>query len=279
MNSIDSKAIVELLRVKHAKDVFVSECKDGPSQFGGHRRLDGWVMERSWANPRVIGYEVKISRSDFLQDDKWQDYLGLCNQLYFVCPNGMIKPEEVPASVGLMYVSKTKTVLFRKKKADFRNPTIPESLYRYILMCRARIAPPGLNNDSDCETSREENLRAWIQRKDERAQLSWEVNKKIREIVDSVREENRRLKRDNETAADVLSMLKEMGIRPEHASRHVVRREIEKRRFGVAQEISYAAKSMEDAIKRFSEALVFGNGRLEKILADQEAEFANGTFV
>lgn len=64
---ITAKAILELLRAKHAEDVFVPECKTGPSQGHDHSRFDAWVMKKSWANAATIGYEIKVSRSDFLR--------------------------------------------------------------------------------------------------------------------------------------------------------------------------------------------------------------------
>src|SRR5690606_37137616 len=115
------------------------ECKDGPTHGAEHRRLDGWAMAKSWAHPTVTGYEVKVSRSDFLQDTKWPDYLPMCNELYFVCPTGLIQPPEVPAEVGLLWASKTGTKLYTKKKAQYRDVKIPEEVFRYVLMCRAKI--------------------------------------------------------------------------------------------------------------------------------------------
>jgi len=61
-----AKDIIKILSHKHRDDVFVTECKNGPSNRG-YLRLDAWVMARSWARPKVTGYEVKVSRSDFLQ--------------------------------------------------------------------------------------------------------------------------------------------------------------------------------------------------------------------
>jgi len=40
-------------------------------------------MPRPLLNPACTGYDIKISRSDFLGDEKWTGYLPLCNLLYF----------------------------------------------------------------------------------------------------------------------------------------------------------------------------------------------------
>ena len=80
--------ILDKLKAKHTDDVFVAECKNGPTHTASHRRLDAWVMKKSWSPITMLGYEIKQSRSDFLQDNKWQAYLPCCHQLYFVCPKG-----------------------------------------------------------------------------------------------------------------------------------------------------------------------------------------------
>lgn len=61
----------------------------------------------------VVEIEVKISRSDFFADFKkakhalfntFQDKPDKPNKFYFACPEGLIKPYEVPAYAGLIYV-------------------------------------------------------------------------------------------------------------------------------------------------------------------------------
>ena len=88
---LTSQDILRALEQKHWKDVFVSECKNGRS-YGGHLRMDAWVMTPSWANQCSIVYEIKVSRSDFLNDKKYQHYFPYCNEFYFVCPPKLIQP-------------------------------------------------------------------------------------------------------------------------------------------------------------------------------------------
>ncbi len=141
---MNSAEIIALLKVRHVDDVFVTECKDGPSQQTGktHIRMDAWVMSKSWSNPHVWAYEVKTTRGDFLKDNKWRQYLKCCNTFYFVCPQGVINPDELPKDVGLMYVTSTGRGLRIIKKAPWRNQKIDENLFRYILMCRTQIVAP-----------------------------------------------------------------------------------------------------------------------------------------
>ena len=60
MKSVD---LLDLLRQRHAADVFVAECKMGRSSGASPtRRLDAWVLKRSWSPLTIIGYELKASR-------------------------------------------------------------------------------------------------------------------------------------------------------------------------------------------------------------------------
>ena len=56
----------------------------------------------------IKGFEFKVSRSDFLADKKWKKYLKHCNSFSFVCPYGMIKKEELPEGIGLLWIFKWK---------------------------------------------------------------------------------------------------------------------------------------------------------------------------
>ena len=182
--------IIRVLANKHRDDVFIPECKDGPSQTRSHRRLDAWAMARSWSRPLVTGYEVKISRSDFANDNKWQDYLPLCNQLYFVCPANLIQPDELPPQVGLYWVSSGGSRAYLKKKAEHRSVQIPESLWRYIVMCRSVI---GADRDGTMTKSRADWLRGWLEQKADLKELGVAVSRRVRKFVDDVKFENERL--------------------------------------------------------------------------------------
>jgi hypothetical protein len=153
-----SDDIKELLAIKHFKEIFVTECKNGPSMYGSHCRMDAWAMHKSWSNPKYIAYEIKVSRSDFLNDNKWQHYLLCCNELYFVCPKGLILPDELPKEVGLLYVTGNGLRLITKKKAAYRTIDVPEDVLKYILMWRAKI------EKEHKEKPREEIVKEYVER-------------------------------------------------------------------------------------------------------------------
>ena len=186
---MNAKEILNLLAVKHSNDIFVPECKDGSTWFSAHKRLDAWVMPRSWVNLKFIGYEIKVSRSDFLKDDKYQEYMKLCNEFYFVIDNGVCDKNEVPAEAGLLQVSKTGSRLFIKKKAAFREIEFPKDLFLYILMSRATI-----RNNERVTTDNKEYWQTWLNSKSEKKTIGRAVSKRLRQLyeenIEKVRSEN-----------------------------------------------------------------------------------------
>jgi len=88
-------------------------------------RLDAWAAACSWATPRYFGYEVKVSRSDFLADDKWPRYLTATTYFSFVCPWGLIGLDEIPDGIGLICMNQAGTGLVTRRKPLYRK--LPES--------------------------------------------------------------------------------------------------------------------------------------------------------
>jgi hypothetical protein len=209
MNNITANKIQALLARKHSDDIFVSECKDGPTIATNHLRMDAWTMKRSWTNPLSIAYEIKVSRQDFLNDHKWHNYLNYCNEFYFVCPSGLIDKSELPDEVGLIYIAKTGTRLFKKKPAQRRIVELPVSLLKYILICRAEIRHERYID------SREQNISYWLnwlEEKRESKNLGYNVSRRIANHVESVDRENERLKSKMEDYDEFMSRLHELGF-------------------------------------------------------------------
>lgn len=137
----NASEIVDALAEKHRADVFVAECKTGSSWGPGTcRRLDAWAMRKSWSPWRTIGYEVKVSRSDFEQDQKWPEYLDVCHEFNFVCPAKLINAADLPRGIGLIWMSRSGR-LHTKVKPAARTPDAEKlaQLMSYVLMSRARI--------------------------------------------------------------------------------------------------------------------------------------------
>lgn len=213
-NPVTADDLLGLLAERHSEDVFVPECKDGPSQTNvPHRRMDAWAMRRSWAQPRICAYEIKVSRSDFLRDDKWHHYIECCNEFYFVSPRGVIAPEEVPYGAGLLWASTSGRRLFTKRKAPVRTEPIRESVFRYILMARCTIGR---------DTS-PENARAYWENWMENRHLDYQFGQQVSgaiahrmlDEVGAVRAENQVLRRRIKTLEHLESRMRDLGLDPQ----------------------------------------------------------------
>ena len=165
---ITASDIITMLADKHYEDIFVPACKtDSSYGFGGRLfQLDAWVLRRSWVawaldkygvpvnKGATIGYEIKISRSDFTGDKKWRFYLDFCHRFFFVCPNGLIQPGELPREAGLLWTTKNGNRLRMVKDAPVRAIKYPVGPLLYALIVRS-IKPP----QSQCEHHR--SFLAW----------------------------------------------------------------------------------------------------------------------
>ena len=213
---MDAKQILELIAGRHSKDVFVSECKNGPTHspgVGGMIRLDAWAMCRSWMKPNVHGYEIKVSRRDFLADNKWHHYLPYCTHFWFAVAPGVCDPSEVPEQVGLCVASTNGTRLYTKRKAAYRDVQIPEDIFRYVLMCRSRITAERFDSESNLDY-----WRGWLAEKQESREIGRRCSTALRESfnrdVETVRRENHRLERAMEGYDKIAALCEEIGISP-----------------------------------------------------------------
>ncbi len=205
-----------MLANRHCGDVFVPECKDGPTQTRAHRRLDAWVLLKTWSPITTIGYEIKVDRGDWRRDAKIADYMPLCHLLYVVAPRGVVPMDELPAGVGLVEPVGQSGRLQIRRKAARREIALPSELMVYVLMCRSKITRENYDGDRGW---RVQALREWVQQKDERVVLSHAVSEKIRRAFDEQEQQLRRERQRNDELEALRSRISELGFdvtRPVH---------------------------------------------------------------
>jgi hypothetical protein len=215
--TIRADQILDLLSRRHSGDLFVAECKNGRSYGGAGQmvRADAWAMKRSYAKPCLWAYEIKVSRSDFVQDEKWPAYLPMCNQFYFVCPAELIQISECPDEAGLMWVAKTGTRAYTKKKAPYRKIEEPIAVYKYLLMSRAAID----TEYSICNTARNiDYWRGWLRDKEAKLELgtscSRALHKSYEEQVYQVESRMKRMESEIERYKPVMELCEKLGVHP-----------------------------------------------------------------
>lgn len=160
---VTADEIKEALEDKHRNrvrpDLFYTEVKNGSTflpRDGQLYILDALAIRPSWSDPRFIGYEIKVSRSDFLQDEKWQNYRDYCNEFSFVCPTGLIDSEELPKEVGLMYYNPLKESVrtVRVPQKQTKPPDWP--ILFYLLLSR---------DEKRRKSEQQEELEYYLERK------------------------------------------------------------------------------------------------------------------
>ena len=95
------RAAYWLQQTKGCKVVLIERntggCAEEPDAIGWNSRTFSYLIE------------VKVSRSDFLADKKKdhrrRPHTGMGRQRFYLCPRGMIKPEEVPEGWGLLWAT------------------------------------------------------------------------------------------------------------------------------------------------------------------------------
>ncbi len=233
---ITAGRVMNLLAVRHSDDVFVAECTAKPKSF----RMDAWAMRTSYSRPAIWGYEVKVSRRDFVQDNKWSEYMDHCNEFYFVSPSGVIDPSEVPEEAGLIWVAQTGTRLYTKKKAPRRKVKIPEQFWRYLVM-KGWSTPRQMDYDDA-----REYWRKWLENRELDWRFGHHVSKAIAETVEKevtkVARENKHLKHENAQYESIKGMLEEMGLSVSDSSWHV-RQKLDEIRSGVDKEMKRKVES------------------------------------
>ncbi|MFZ5815333.1 MAG: MmcB family DNA repair protein [Bacillota bacterium] len=251
--------ILEALRRRHHQETFITEVKTGPTMYaerGSLQKIDALAIKPSWANPCFTAYEVKVSRSDFLADDKWSNYLNYCHRFYWACPSGLIKPEEVADECGLVWVNEDGDLSVRKA-ALYRNIEIPWEMLYYILI--SRIDP---DRHPFFNTTRE-YFEAYLQDKHDKYLLGDMVSRKWRADLEAVKQrvtEAEEIRRRAAVALEVMEVLKEFGIEVSSwngtASRYDLDRLRERLSSGISHPTVYklqrAAEYLRDALGELS---------------------------
>lgn len=112
-----------------------------PNTGGGTRYADA-VAFGLWASHghAIEGIEVKVSRGDFLsemrQPEKSEPVMRFCNRWWLACPSGMVSPNELPTTWGLLELTEGGQ-LRQKVKAPKLEPVPPTLGFMAALVRRS----------------------------------------------------------------------------------------------------------------------------------------------
>lgn len=268
-----ASTLLRLLAARHSEDIFVPECKNGASYVakGQMVKMDAWAMKRSWSNPHTYGYEIKVSRADFLKDDKWHRYLELCDHFAFVCPPGVIEKEEVPAEAGLIVSTVNGTKLLTKKKPPRREVELPEDLFRYVLMCRSSI------RKEDELFDRQAFWLNWLQNKELSREIGHQCSRAlaqvIRKRITEAELENHRLQKENENLQRIAEMCKEIGFPIwSWGSKEMLSEKLADHQATIPSSLRKAVKSLMRSAEEVQRVLAEGDERREAVQPESNGE-------
>ncbi len=226
---VTSTEIKLALREWKPKDYFLTEVKNGSTYFPPAQGLlifDGIGIRKSYTQPCITIYEIKVSRSDFLQDPKWKLYLQYCNEFYFVVPRGLIDKSELPEDVGLIYYNPETKKLLTRQKSKYRECENPYEVYQYIIY--SRLA----ENPHPFYEKRADYARDYLADKADKKYLGNVLGSKMACDMSemAIRLEKLRVNEDKiNFYDDVVKLLKERGYYSWRCSLEEVLKELEKR--------------------------------------------------
>lgn len=256
----DAGELLAALKLRHSSDLFIPECKDGPTQTSSHRRLDAWVLVKTWSPVTTIGYEIKVSRSDWIRDQKIDHYMMLVHRFFVVAPKGIVQPEELPEGAGLIEAIGNDPRLVTRRQAVRHDIELPDNLLIYVLM--ARVKETQEYTPANERELRMGALRDWTEDRNERERLSYAVNGKIQQKFNEQEARLREIERRMLELDGVRKRICEMGFDPEKPiDGWAVKERLDRLTGVVPVDIRRtvdgtlaALQRMQDALKRLGEA-------------------------
>ncbi len=89
-------------------------------------------------NELAIYFSDNIFNMFKLLDNKWKKYLDYCDRFLFMCPYGVIKPEQIPRNIGLIWVNLKNGAFYVKQspgelKPKYLNGGWLRTIYKRLL--------------------------------------------------------------------------------------------------------------------------------------------------
>lgn len=142
MNATDIKRI---LAQSNYNNVFI------PEFTWGDLRIDSIMIDTQhrW----IRGFEIKTSREDWIQDNKWIRYTAFCSSLCIVCPEDLIQPQEIEKPFGLIWVTDKPRfetsylkVQYKKKPINFQKRNSLSWFYTYLRVLEVELRRMAFEN-------------------------------------------------------------------------------------------------------------------------------------
>jgi len=96
-----------------------------------------------WSGASSILIECKVSRADFLRDatkkSRTKLKAGMAQRRYYLCPAGILNPDDLPPKWGLLWATKNAVTVQREAKGFSQRNYVAEIQYLSAMLRRAQI--------------------------------------------------------------------------------------------------------------------------------------------
>lgn len=166
---VTSADIRAALMLRHPRQSHALVFEVAPETGGGTRYADA-VAVGLWKSHghKIEGFEIKVSRADFLnelkQPEKSQPVFRYCNLWWLVTPKGLVQPDELPESWGLLELQDSGTLRERVKPGRLSPDAVSVGFFA-SLMRRATEADHALVDSlvkkqlGECVERAKQNMR------------------------------------------------------------------------------------------------------------------------
>lgn len=140
----------------------------------------------------IHGYEIKVARADWLreiqQPEKSEAFVQRCNYWWVAAPEGVVKPEEMPANWGLREVRRqgdSFSVKVRKAATHNPEPKLDVAFACALARCAFRRAPAIADHEKALKRAKEEGIKEGEELQVRRNGESW-LKRDFDELKESV---------------------------------------------------------------------------------------------
>lgn len=206
-----AQTLGRLIQARHSDGVCVQECKMGAA---GSRMLDAWALLPTWSPMTAIGYEIKVTRSDWLSDQKFEAYRAACHLFFVIAPKGVVRYEELPPGVGLLEPIGTGSGmrLVRRVKAVRQepDPTALTRLMAYVLMWRRDQQ----HGDRLSRAERAAQWARWVEEQQPFRTIAASVSARMRSMVKEALDAKQVAETRAKQLEDAARVLADLGVQP-----------------------------------------------------------------
>lgn len=209
--------VLKLLRARFTEDYF---CTSEIGLGRGGQRADFLALRPSHARPDVVICEVKVSRADFMGDNKWTGYLPFCTRFFFVTAPGVATKDEIAKDAGWMELTTNGARLVTRKAAPALRGELEPKHEAQVL--RSIIHRHFYGTHRDPDVSREERIEAWsrfVETRDKAHVTGHLARRAVREHILKADKAVVDARRTLEAFQQTEHLLKGMGISPDRMER------------------------------------------------------------